>query len=152
MPDLSTETVHAFWHEYDPNILYKIVCSFEESETWIQYDEKTQTLVSDLGDVLDKVANFDFLQQETLIELLTILKFSQALRVMQFMETKTPGIIARLLMWADEKKRDRQSNQRIDAFLRRNLIFERLQLLARVFSKERLDLLSKSVEHISANS
>lgn len=152
MPDLSHETVHAFWHEYDPYILYKVVCSFEESETWIQYDERTQTLVSDLGDVLDKVANFDFLRQETLIELLTSIKFSQALRVMQFMETKSPGIIAKLLMWADGKKRDNQSDQRIDAFLRRNLIFERLQLLARVFSKERLDLLSKSIEYVSSNS
>lgn len=151
MPDLSMETVHAFWHEYDQNILYKIVCSFEQSETWVVYDDKTQQLISDLGDVLEKTVTFDFLKQETLVELLTIMKFSQALRVMQFMESKTPGIIAKLLMWADEKKRNNQGDHHINTFLRRNLVFERLQLLARVFSKERLDLLSKSLNHLSGN-
>ena len=149
MPDLSMETVHAFWHEYDKNILYKIVCSFEKSESWVVYNEQTQQLISDLGDILEKTPKFDFLKQETLIEILTVIKFSQALRVMQFMESKSPGIIAKLLMWADEKKRNNQSNQHINTFLRRNLIFERLQLLARIFSKERIDLLSKSLNHRS---
>lgn len=149
MPDLSKETVHAFWHEYDPQILYKVVCSFEESETWIHYDDQSAQLISDLGDVMEKAANFDFFKQETLIKLLTSIKFSQALRVMQFMETKSPGIITRLLMWADEKNRNNQAEQYMVSFLRRNLIFERLQLLARVFSHDRLELLTKSIHHIS---
>lgn len=149
MPDLSKETVHAFWHEYDATILYKIVCSFEESETWVVYNEETQQIITDLGDVLEKTSDFSFLKEETLVKLLTVIKFSQALRIMQYLETKSGGMIARLLMWADEKERNNQADHHIKTFLRRNLIFERLQLLARVFSKERVDLLAKGYNYLS---
>jgi intracellular multiplication protein IcmW len=149
MPDLSLESVHAFWHEYDHRILYKIVCSLEETEDWIPYDPEIDQLVRDLGDVIDSSSGISTLSQETVINLLTSIKFTQALRVMHAIETKTPGFVSNLLVWSEEQK-TKNSMGPSSVFLKRNVIFERLQLMSRIFSQERLNLLNRAQEQANA--
>jgi intracellular multiplication protein IcmW len=49
-----------------------------------------------------------------------------------------------LLMYAEEN--NTPDNTMANLFLRRNIVFERLRLLARVFSEERFDLVLKVLE------
>lgn len=144
MPDLSRESVHAFWHEYDARILYRIVSSIEATESWVKSDEETQQLIIDLGDILDSAADITELSQETLVQLMTSIPFAQALRLMHAVEGKRPGSISEILLWAEQQKSGPDSPAKI--FLRRNVVFERLQLCARIFSPERLNLVKKALE------
>jgi hypothetical protein len=144
MPDLSRESVHAFWHEYDARILYRIVSSIEAAESWVTSGPEIEQLLKDLGDVLDSPINVSDLNQETLVKLLTSVPFSQALRLMHSIEGKRPGSISEVLIWAEQQKSPPDSPEKI--FLRRNVVFERLQLCARIFSPERLNLVKKSLE------
>ncbi len=141
MPDLSLSSVYSFWYAYDPKILYRVVCSIESSETWITDSPQLQEKISDLGDLLDNSLNLDIVSPETMVSLLTSIKFSQALKIMQSLETKKSGYIAKLLSWAESEKTGVSSAAKI--FLSRNVVFERLQLCARIFSPERLSLLKK---------
>lgn len=141
MPDLSQSSVYAFWYEHDPKILYRIVCSIESSETWVQDSPEIQSKLADLGDLLDNSLQLDIISPETIVNLLTSIKFSQALRIMQSLEIKQSGYIAKLLSWAESQKTGESSAPKI--FLNRNVMFERLQLCARIFSPERLNLLKK---------
>ncbi len=141
MPDLSLSSVYSFWYEYDPKILYRVVCSMESTETWIIDSPEMQEKISDLGDLLDNSLNLELVSPETIVTLLTSIKFSQALKIMQTLETKKSGYIAKLLGWAESEKGNASSPAKI--FLKRNIIFERLQLCARIFSPERLSLLKK---------
>ncbi|NBW56331.1 hypothetical protein EBR43_00820 [bacterium] len=149
MPDLSLESVHAFWHEYDHRILYRIVCSLEASEDWIPEDPALDELIRDLGDVIDSTSSFSTLSQEIVINLLTSIKFTQALRIMHSIETKNPGFVSGLLIWAEEQKQKNPESQSA-VFLKRNIIFERLQLLSRIFSQERINLLNRAQEQANA--
>lgn len=144
MPDLSHESVHAFWHEYDARILYRIVSSIEASESWVESDEEIQQMVSDLGDMLDGSVDMNQLKQETLVNLLTSIPFAQALRLMHAIEGKRSGSISDLLVWAEHQQSSPDSPAKV--FLRRNVVFERLQLCARIFSSDRLNLLKKALE------
>lgn len=144
MPDLSRESVHAFWHEYDARILYRIVSSIEACESWVHTDDEIQQLLSDLGDMLDGPVDMSQFKQETLINMLTSVPFSQGLRLMHAIEGKRSGSISELLVWAEQQKTGPDSPAKI--FLRRNMVFERLQLCARIFSGERLNLLKKAQE------
>jgi intracellular multiplication protein IcmW len=148
MPDLSLESVHAFWHEYDSKILYRIVCSLEQTETWVTTNPTIDNLVHDLGDILDSSTSVEYLSQETMITLLTSIKFTQSLRIMHAIETKTPGFVSGLLVWAQEQSQAPE-NSPCKIFLKRNVIFERLQLLSRIFSQERTNLITKAQEYTS---
>ncbi len=141
MPDLASASVYSFWYEYDPKILFRIVCSIEESETWIEDSPEIQQKISDIGDLLDNNLDFDLISPEKIVTLLTTIKFSQALKIMQTLEMKKSGYIAKLLSWADTQTDGAQSPAKI--FLRRNSVFERMQLCSRIFSQERLSLLKK---------
>jgi intracellular multiplication protein IcmW len=151
MPDLSSESVHAFWHEYDSRILYRIVCSLEATESWVPEHPKIEELIRDLGDVLDSSTSINQLSQETIIQLLTSIKFTQALRLMHAIETKSPGFVSGLLVWSEEQKGSKEQAAPSNVFLKRNMVFERLQLLSRIFSQERINLLNRAQEYGNAS-
>ena len=71
-------------------------------------------------------------------------KTSRILRLLQAIDTIDPGSASKLLMYAEEN--NSPDNTMASLFLRRNIVFERLRLLARVFSPERFDLLTKVLE------
>ena len=87
MPDLALSSVYSFWYEYDSKILYRIVCSIEAVETWIPDSADLQGKISDLGDLLDNKLNLDLVSPETMVTLLTSIKFSQALKLNQVLKS-----------------------------------------------------------------
>lgn len=74
------------------------------------------------------------------------MRSSRALRLMQFLDVLKPGTASKLLVYAEEQTKDGKSNPYAELFLKRNLAFERLQLLARVFAPERINLVLKALE------
>lgn len=148
MPDLSIEAVHAFWHDYDRRTLYRIVTSMEGIEEWASdSDPKVNEALNQLGLVLDNMDEVDVQDEGVVIKILVNTRSSRALRLMQFLDVLKPGTASKLLIFAEEQTKDpANKNKYADLFLKRNIAFERLQLLGRVFAPERINLVLKALE------
>ena len=68
----------------------------------------------------------------------------RTLRLLQAMYTSHPGAASKLLINAEETSES--SDDPAGLFLRRNIVFERLRLLSRVFSEERFALITQALE------
>lgn len=147
MPDMSLEAVHEFWHDYDKRTLYRIVTSMEGIESWAaDQDPKVEEALMRFGESLDNLHDFDLKDEALVVKLLANLRSSRALRLMQYLDTVQPGTASKLLIYAEENTKDENKNKYADLFLKRNLAFERLQLLGRVFAPERINLVLKALE------
>ncbi len=148
MPDMSLEAVHAFWHDYDKRTLYRIVTSMEGIEHWAaDTDPEVEASLLRLGATLDNITDFEITDEAVLIKVLANMHSGRALRLMQFLDVLKPGTASKLLIYAEEQTKDQaHKNKYADLFLKRNLSFERLQLLSRVFAPERINLVLKALE------
>lgn len=144
MPDLTSVGSHKYWFEYKDPMIYRVVAFMEGVEDWTSDgDPELENAMQKLGSALDNVGNIDLQKENDFIKLLSYIKAARMLRLMQCLDTANPGAASKLLMHAEESG---ISNDSIPGlFLRRNIVFERLRLLARVFSAERLQLLTKAL-------
>jgi len=68
---------------------------------------------------------------------------------MQFLDGLKPGTASKLLIYAEEQLKNTTTYTPDAAlFLKRNLAFEKLQLLGRIFAPERINLVLKALEKI----
>lgn len=148
MPDMSKESVHAFWHDYDKRTLYRIVTSMEGIESWAADDDpRVEEALLRLGSILDDLRDIEIKDEAVLIKILANTHSGRALRLMQFLDQIKPGTASKLLLYAEDQTKDPvNKNRYADLFLKRNLAFERLQLLGRVFAPERINLVLKALE------
>jgi intracellular multiplication protein IcmW len=148
MPDLSLQETHKFWKQYEDPSIYRVVSFMESVENWtLDGDMNLEAAIAGLGRQLDDLGkvNLDELaQQGQFIQLANYIKKSRALRLLQVLDKAHPGAASKLLMYAE------QTSQRADdppgLFLRRNIVFERLRLLSRVFAPARISLILKALE------
>ena len=149
MPDFNLEAVHQFWHDYDRRTLYRIVTSMEGIESWASDDEPAvDEAFIQLGMALDSAQDFEVSDEGVVVKILANTRSSRALRLMQFLDVMKPGTASKLLIFAEEQTKDpAHKNKYADLFLKRNLAFERLQLLGRVFAPERINLVLKALEN-----
>ena len=148
MPDLTLEAAHQFWSQYQDPIIYRVVAFMESVETWpLDGDPALEEALSKLSKELDDISNLDFSklgQESALIQIACSLKMSRALRFLHIIDSTHPGTASKLFTHAE------QLTQRVDdppgLLLRRNIVFERLRLLARIFSQERFNLVLKALE------
>ncbi|QLH41377.1 MAG: phosphoesterase [Coxiellaceae bacterium] len=145
MPDFSNEAVHQFWHDYKDPMIYRVISFMESVEDWtLDGDPGLEAGLKRLGETLEDIGNIDLQQEDAFIRVVTFIKAGRALRIMQCLDTAHPGAASKLLMHAEEVT---QSSEDVPGlFLRRNIVFERLRLLARVFSAQRLSLVQKALE------
>lgn len=144
MPDLSNAGSHKYWFEYKDPMIYRTVSFMEGVEDWtLDGDFELENAVQKLGNALDNIGNIDLQKEDEFIKLLSYIKAARMLRLMQCLDTANPGAASKLLMHAEESSTASDSIPGL--FLRRNIVFERLRLLARVFSAERLQLLTKAL-------
>ena len=148
MPDLYREAVHAFWDSYDRRTLYRIIIALEQVETWaLDEQPEVEAALIHLGEVLDLDHPFELAEEATFIRVLAKTKAGRALRILQTLDIKKPGAASQLLVYAEEAKSGkREADGHAELFLNRNLVFERLQLLSRVFAPYRLSLVLKALE------
>jgi intracellular multiplication protein IcmW len=145
MPQLDLQSSHAYWKNYDDPTIYRVIAFMETVENWTfdGYPEIEQTLEA-FGQNLDDVKRLELNKEEQFIILLAHLKTSRILRILQAIDTIEPGSASKVLMYAEEN--NTPDNILTGLFLRRNIVFERLRLLSRVFSPQRFDLILKAME------
>ena len=145
MPDLSPEGVKQFWIERHDHALYRIIASLEGVEDWT-YDgnEEFEESIKQLANTLEKLQKFELYQEEKFVKVLSALKSGRALRILQFIDRLQPGAASKLLIYAEVASNNPEDLPGF--FLKRNLVFERLQLLGRIFAPERFDLVNRALE------
>lgn len=148
MPDLSHEACAQFWKDYDDPMIYRVITFMESVESWtLDGDPNLEVAIDKLGHELDDISKVDLgelAQEEAFIRLACNIKSGRALRLLQAIDTVHPGSASRLLIHAEENSGGSEDPAGI--FLRRNIVFERLRLLSRVFSEERFQLVLKALE------
>ncbi|MGD9108393.1 MAG: type IVB secretion system protein IcmW [Gammaproteobacteria bacterium] len=145
MPDLSARASHEYWKDYDDPMIYRVISFMESVENWIpEENEEVEAAVQQLGENLENVTNFELAKEDNYIKIANFLKMPRVLRLLQAIDTTHPGSASRLLMYAEENSND--VDDPAGLFLRRNIVFERLRLLARIFAPERFAMLVKAVE------
>lgn len=147
MADISNQGAHKFWFDYKDPMIYRVVSFMESVEHWTQDgDPELEAALTNMGQTMDDIGNIDLQKEDDFIKLLTYLKMARLLRIMQCMDLAHPGAASKLLMHAE--KSSIKSDDIPGLFLRRNIVFERLRLLGRIFSKERLTLVHKALEEV----
>lgn len=151
MPDLHVDAVNAFWDSYDRRTLYRVIVALERVEHWVLDDiPEVEAALIRLGEAMDRVNGIALTEEAKMIRVLTNIRASRALRLLQALDIEKPGSASQLLMFAEEastEKTEEGLDQYAQLFLRRNLVFERLQLLSRIFAPQRITLVLKALEH-----
>lgn len=145
MPDLSYKAVHDFWREYpDPSIL-RVITFMESVEDWtLDGTSEVEEAMEKFATILDDIGNIDLQQEDNMIEVLAHIKTGRGLRLLMCLDMAYPGAASKILMKAEEISRSQADHAGL--FLRRNVVFERLRLLGRVFAEDRLKLVTKALE------
>ncbi len=148
MPDLSHQASCQYWHEYVDPMIYRVITFLESVEDWtLDGNPELENAINQLGKELDDIEKIDMgtLGHEDLfIRIVANIKSGRGLRLLQAIDTVHPGSASRILIHAEEVSTG--SNDPAGFFLKRNIVFERLRLLARVFSEYRLKLIARALE------
>lgn len=145
MPDLSHKAVHKFWNEYPDMIIYRVIAFMEGMEDWtLDGNPQLEVVLKKLGETLDDIGNIDLKQEDDFIEMCAHIKMGRTLRLLMCVDTAYPGAAAKILMHAEEITKSEEDIPGI--FLRRNIVFERLRLLGRVFAPDRFKTIIKALE------
>jgi len=148
MPDLSHEASAQYWYEYSDPMIYRVITFMESVEDWtLDGDPRLEMALKQLGQELDDIEKLDFStlgQEDAFIRLVGNIKSGRGLRLLQAIDTVHPGSASRVLIHAEETSTG--SHDPAGFFLKRNITFERLRLLARVFSEYRMKLVARALE------
>lgn len=148
MPDLSHEAAAQYWHEYADPMIYRVVTFMESVEHWtLDGNPELEQAIDQLGKELDDIESIDISslgQEDKFVRLVGNIKSGRGLRLLQAIDTVHPGSASKVLIYAEETSIS--SHDPAGFFLKRNIVFERLRLLARVFSAYRLKLVSRALE------
>ena len=145
MPDLSIEGSHKFWKDYKDKSIYRVITFMESVEKWtLDGNSDLEAAMQRLGAQLDNITEFESGKEDQLIQISNSIKSGRGLRLLQSFDTISPGAASKILLHAEETSEDQDDPAGL--FLKRNVVFERLRLLGRVFSKERLELVLKALE------
>ncbi len=148
MPDLSPRGTHEFWNQYQDKMIYRVVSFLEGVEDWVlDGDPQIEAAIEELSRELDDISKVEMskLGHEGLyIDICNSVSSGRALRLLQAIDTAHPGSASKLLIHSESISQSPDDPPGL--FLRRNIVFERLRLLSRVFSKERLKLVVGALE------
>lgn len=149
MPDLSLKASRKFWDDFDDPHIYRVITFLESEEQWtLDGQPEVEQSLQLLGKELDNVGKVDMgkLKHENyLIQISCNLKSSRVLHILKAIDNTHPGAASQVLMHSEELSQ--KNNKPASTFLRRNITFERLRLLSRVFSKERFKLVLRAIEN-----
>ena len=136
--DLSIQAVNKFWQTNGDPLSYRIICTMELLENWVlDDDQKLDEALEALGKSLKTVGDELLDDKEQVIRILANIKFGRMVRLLQGLDVFFPGTSTQLLVFAEKMAEIPSKEARL--FLQRHLLFERLRILGRVFSEERLD-------------
>lgn len=148
MPDLSHDASAKYWFEFIDPMIYKVITFMESVEDWtIDGHPEFEEAMQQLGKALDDIEKIDMgllAEEDQFIQIVGNIKSGRGLRLLQAIDTVHPGSASRVLIHAEETSLG--GNDPAGFFLKRNIIFERLRLLGRVFCPYRLNLVLRALE------
>ncbi len=145
MPSLDHRDVHEFWYAFQDPTIYRVISFMEGVEEWtLDGDPLLEASLKQLGETLEDIGNIDLQLEKEMIDVCAFLKTGRYLRLLMCLDMAYPGAAAKVLMHAEEITKSDADLPGI--FLRRNIVFERLRLISRVFSPERFKLITKALE------
>ncbi len=148
MPDISNEASSKYWFEYLDPMIYRVITFMESVEDWtLDGNPDFEAAMVQLGKELDDIEKIDMgllSEEEKFIQIVGNIKSGRGLRLLQAIDTVHPGSASRVLIHAEETSLG--SYDAAGFFLKRNIVFERLRLLARVFCQYRLNLVLRALE------
>ena len=148
MPDLSASASHQFWSDYQDDMIYRVIAFMESMEDWtLDGDSDLEEGLEQLGLELDNIGEIEIQAEEQIMQLCSVIKTSRCLRLLMSLDMAYPGAAAKVLMFAEDNTQSDEDTAGI--FLRRNIVFERLRLLGRVFGEDRFRLVAKALEESS---
>ena len=146
MTSLNRKAAHQYWKNYDDSMIYRVIAFMETVEQWtIDGNPEFEQSLTSLSELLDKQKKFKLGQEQTFVDLSCYMTTGRILRLLQLIDSIEPGSASQLLMFAE--KNSNAGNEKADLFIKRNMVFERLRLLTRVFAKERFELITKVLEN-----
>ena len=148
MPDLSHAASAQYWFEYIDPMIYRVVTFMESVEEWtLDGNPELEEAMKQLGEILDDITNIDMEllgQKDSFIRIVGNIKTGRGLRLLQTLDMAHPGSASRVLMHAEQNTFS--SDDPAGFFLKRNIVFERLRLISRVFCEYRLKLVLRALE------
>ncbi|HAT1774724.1 phosphoesterase [Legionella pneumophila] len=148
MPDLSHEAAAKYWFEYLDPMIYRVITFMESVENWtLDGNPELEEAMKQLGQELDDIEKIDLgllAEEDKFIRIVGNIKSGRGLRLLQAIDTVHPGSASRVLIHAEETSLS--SSDPAGFFLKRNIVFERLRLLSRVFCQYRLKLVLRALE------
>jgi intracellular multiplication protein IcmW len=145
MPSISLHASHEFWKNYEDPMIFRVIAFMESVESWtLDGHPELEKAIEEIGTELDKLTRFELSKEEQFVTLCAHIKTSRILRLLQAIDTIDPGSASKVLMYAEEN--NTPDNLLAGLFLRRNIVFERLRLLTRVFTPYRFELVLKALE------
>ena len=148
MPDLSHKATAEYWAQYSDPTIYRVLTFLESVEDWtLDGSPALEEQLQQLGKQLDNIENIeiDNLKHEDIfINLVANIKSSRGLRLLQTIDAAHPGSASRVIVHAEENSFS--NNNAASVFLGRNIAFERLRHLSRIFSTERLQMIAHALE------
>lgn len=148
MPDLSHEAASRYWSEYIDPMIYRVVTFMESVEEWtLDGNPELEEMMRQLGAELDNINTVDLEllgQKDSFIRIVGNIKTGRGLRLLQTIDMAHPGSASKVLMHAEQTTLS--SDDPAGFFLKRNIVFERLRLISRVFCEYRLKLILRALE------
>lgn len=145
MVDLTQQASLEYWKNFPDPMIFQVISLMESTEYWVfDSDETIENHMTQLGQAMEDITRFDLQHEQTFIDVGNRLHMSRVLRMMQAIDRLHPGSASRLLMYTEENA---QSDASSNFFLQRNIAFERLRLLGRVFANERLELIQNALDY-----
>ncbi len=148
MPDLTHEASSHYWFDYVDPMIYKVITFMESVEDWTaDGNPEFEEMINQLGRELDDIEQIDMgllAEEDKFIRIVGNIKTGRGLRLLQAIDTVHPGSASRVLIHAEETSMN--SSDISGFFLKRNVVFERLRLLGRVFCQYRLNLVLRALE------
>lgn len=148
MPDLSHKASAEYWFNYLDPTIYRVITFMESVEDWtLDGNPDFEAAMTQLGKELDDIEKLDMnalAEEEKFIRIVGNIKTGRGLRLLQAIDVAHPGSASRVLIHAEETSLS--SYDSAGYFLKRNIVFERLRLLSRVFCQYRLKLVLRALE------
>ena len=142
--DMTLEGCHRFWASFQDANVYRAICLMEKVEDWtLDNDGDVEAKLVALGEALQRTAPRKIEKMDEILVMCTCLRISRKLRFMQIMDQIDPGAASRLIQFAEQQQ---FSSNDAGLFLKRNVIFERMRMISRMISSERLAMVRKMVD------
>jgi hypothetical protein len=144
--DLSTEATREFFRARDP-ALEKAVMGMESVESWTL--DRVQSVQETLQKFADSVEHLELDSLPTdlhnkLIILLGYISSGKAIKLLMWIESSSPNFVAKTIAEAQMLSViDKLNVNAAKLFVERFEVLERLHMLSRIFSGERLEVLQK---------